>query len=163
MDATEPDSSDSDLLEKPKPTPKPPKVDRRRTGGLANRSPAQVAAYEKMREVAAQRVETARLEKIARGANALAVLERRKERKNAIDAIDAIDAKATAPERRSRTKIVLQSSDSESDSGPTIVIRKSKRTRNSKRMIPESESSESETDATPELEPVRQKLSFTYV
>lgn len=159
MAITDPGTSDSEEqgLERVSP-PATPKRDRRRTGGLANRSPAQIAAYERMREAAAAKLDAQRRAKVEEGLKLLA----------------AEEAAAPPPRRSSkrsvskstRGPVILFGDESEdSDSShepPQIVIKTSRAPRKPRAAVIEPKlEPEPERQAKPE--PARHQFSFVYV
>lgn len=159
-------NSDDEGLEAPlNPTETPtkkvgaPKVDRRRTGGLANRSPAQVKAYEAMRAASQAKLEAQRREKVEAGLKLLAEDSLAPERR----------AKKVSQKKVTRSgpgtlvfDVSNASSDSESEEepAPRIVIKTSRKPRSKRPQTPEPEQ---ETLPEPQPQPSSPKFSFMYV
>lgn len=146
------DSDSSNTLEKPKKE----KVDKRKTGGLTNRTPAQQASFEKMKEVAFERAKILRQNKIDEGKILLAKQALAKEEKQ---------PKPKATIKKSKTTLVFQDDSDSDDDTPTIVIKK--KSKKKKQVVVESSSEEEEDEPpTPQAPQARQAAytpSYTFV
>lgn len=123
------ESTDSEIIEKKKRTPKE-KVDKRKTGGLENRSPAQIAAYEKMRAKALERLEQKRKEKVEKGLEIIAKKELAKKKKPEV--IEDSESEPEAPKhkvksKKKATKIVIDNDSSSSEDEATRIVVKTKK------------------------------------
>jgi superfamily I DNA and/or RNA helicase len=141
--------TDSEKLEKPKKE----KVDRRKTGGLKNRTPAQIEAYKKMAKVAAERHAAMRKAKIEKGLEIIA----KKSLKQDDETEEPPSPKRTKSKpidikkKKPVTRLVFdEDSSSDSDTGTTIVIKKKKsKTKAKKRPATPPSSDDEEDELTP--------------
>lgn len=156
-------SDDASSVEIEKKPTKKEKVDKRKTGGLANRSPKQIASYERMKEAARIRHETLKQQKIEEGKKLLAKEAQEKEE----------GKKPEKPKKKSvsKTRVVFDSDSSSSeDETPTIIIKKkkSKSKQNPKKRVVsdddyESSDHEEEEEAPQPQRHVDQGNYFRYV